>query len=149
MRQDLVVDLDQLQRLPGRAGIDRGDRSHRMAIVERLLARHAVVQNVVHAGIAVGEIGQVGRGDHGLHTGQLLRLRRVDLPDRGMGVRASENAPDQLAGHVEVRAVARAAGHLVDAVGTYGACADGGEIAIQVARIKTDGHAALITLAAS
>ena len=100
-------------------------------------------------GIAVGEIGQVGRGDHGLHAGQLFRLRRVDLPDRGMGVRASENAPDQLAGHVEVRAVARAAGHLVDAVGTQGACADRGEIAFQVARIKTNGHAALITFAAS
>ena len=49
MRQDLVVDLDQLQRLLGGAGIDCGDRSHRMAIVERLLARHAVVQDVVHA----------------------------------------------------------------------------------------------------
>ena len=49
MRQHLVLDLDQLQRLLCRAGIDRGDRSHRMAVVERLLARHAVVQDVVHA----------------------------------------------------------------------------------------------------
>ena len=149
MRQHLVVHLDQLQRLLGRAGIDRGDRSHRMAIVERLFARHAVVQNVIHGGIAIGEIGQVGRSDHRLHTGELLRLRRVDLSDRGVGVRAPENASDQLAGHVEVRAVARTAGHFVDAVGTYGTGADRGEIAFQVARIKTHGHAALITFAAS
>ena len=149
MRQDLIVDLDQLQRLPGRAGIDRGDRGHRMAIIERLLARHAVVEDVVHGGIAIGEIGQVGRGDHRLHAGQLLRLRGVDLPDRGVGVRAAQNAPDQLAGHVEVRAVARAAGHLVDAVGTDGTRADGGEIACGVARIESHGQAPFITLAAS
>ena len=128
MRQHLVVDLDELQRLPGRAGIDRGDRGHRMAVIERLLARHAVVEDVVHGGIAIGEIGQVGRGDHRLHAGQLLRLRGVDLPDRRVGVRASENAPDQLAGHVEVRAVAGAARHLVDAVGTDRTGADGCEV---------------------
>ena len=129
MRQHLVVDLDELQRLLGRAGVDRSDRGHRMAVIERLLARHAVVEDVVHAGIAIGEVGQVGRGDHRLHALQLLRLRRVDLPDLRVGMGASENAPDQLAGHVEVRAVARAARHLVDAVGTDGTCADGCEIA--------------------
>ena len=41
-------------------GIDRSDGGHRMAVVERLLARHAVVEHVVHAGIAIGEVGQVG-----------------------------------------------------------------------------------------
>ena len=42
------------------SGIDRGDGGHRMAVIERLVARHAVVEDVVHAAIAVGEVGQVG-----------------------------------------------------------------------------------------
>ena len=60
MRQDLVVDLDELQRLPGGVGIDGGDGGNGMAVIERLVARHAVVEDVVHAAIAIGEIGQVG-----------------------------------------------------------------------------------------
>ena len=124
MRQHLVVDLDELQRLPGCAGVDCGDRGHRMAVVEGLFARHAVVEHIVHGGIAIGEVGQVGRGDHRLHAVQLFRPRRVDPPDLRVGVRASENAPNQLAGHVEVRAVARAAGHLVDAIRAEGTSAD-------------------------
>ena len=98
MRQHLVVDLDQLQRLPGRAGVDGGDRGHRMAVIERLLARHAVVEDVVHGGIAVGEIGQVGGRDHRLHARQLLGLRGVDRADDRVGVRAAQDLADQLAG---------------------------------------------------
>ena len=132
-----------------RAGIDRGDRGHRMAVIERLLARHAVVEDVVHGGIAIGEVGQVGRGDHRFHAGQLLGLRGVDLPDLGMRMRAAQDAPDQLAGHVEVGAVAGAARHLVDAVGADGARADGCEFASRVAWIEIHGQAPFITLAAS
>ena len=149
VRQNLVVDLDQLQRLLGRAGIDRGDRGHGVAVIERLLARHAVVEDVVHGRIAIGEVGQIGGGDHRLHAWKLLGLRRVDVPDLRVGVWAAQNAPDQLAGHVEVGAVAGAARHLVDAVGTQWARADRGEIAFQVARIETHGQAPFITLAAS
>ena len=149
MRQHLVIDLDELQRLPGRAGVDGGDRGHRMAVIERLLARHAVVEDVVHGGIAIGEVGQVGRGDHRLHAVKLLRLRGVDLPDRRVGVRASEDAPDQLAGHVEVRAVAGAARHLVDAVGADRTRADRCEVASRITRIEIHRHAPFITLAAS
>jgi len=67
MRQKLVVDLDELQRLPCRAGIDSCDRSHGVAVIERLGARHAIVEDVVHGGIAIGEVRQIGGGDHRLH----------------------------------------------------------------------------------
>ncbi|OWK21852.1 hypothetical protein AJ88_12415 [Mesorhizobium amorphae CCBAU 01583] len=101
MRQHLVVDLDQLQRLPRRAGVDGRHRCHSVAVIERLAARHAIVEDVIHGRIAIGEVRQIGRGDHRLHAGKLLRFRGVDLRDFRMRVRASENAPDQLAGHVE------------------------------------------------
>ena len=42
VRQYLVFDLDQIERLLGDRRGDGGDRGHRMTLVERLADRHAV-----------------------------------------------------------------------------------------------------------
>ena len=46
VRQYLVIDLDQRQRLLGGGGVDRGDGGDRVALIERLLARHDVARDV-------------------------------------------------------------------------------------------------------
>jgi len=58
------------------------------------------------------------------HAGQRLGPGRVERHDAGVGVRTAEHAADQLAGQVEIRAEAGAAGDLVDAIRTDRACAD-------------------------
>ena len=40
-----------------------------VTIIEHLIARHAVDEDVVHALIAIGEIGEIGAGDHRLDAG--------------------------------------------------------------------------------
>ena len=131
VRQHLVVDLDQRQRLLGDRLRHRGDGGNRMALVERLLARHDVARDVAHVHLhlagrhdQVGLVGEVLGRDHRLHAGQRLGLRGVDRLDDGVGVRAAQHLADQLAGQVEVGAEAGAAGHLVGAVGTIGTRAD-------------------------
>src|SRR5262249_26931232 len=61
-------------------------------------------------------VGEVVAGDHGLHAGQRLGLRRVDRDDAGVRVRAPQHLADELARQVEVGAEPRAPGDLVDAV---------------------------------
>ena len=46
VREHLVIDLDQLQRLLGDRLAGGGDGRDRMAVVERLLARHRVAGHV-------------------------------------------------------------------------------------------------------
>ena len=79
-------------------GPDGGDGGNRMAVIEYFLAGHAVFQDVVHALVAIGEIGQVGGRDDGFHTGKLLGPRRVDVLDPGMGVGAAQDAAHELPG---------------------------------------------------
>ncbi len=131
VRQHLVVDLDQRQRLLGDRLRHRGDGGNGMALIERLLARHDVARDIAHVHLhlagrhdEVGLVGEVLGRDHRLHAVQRQGLRRVDGLDLGMGVRASKHLADQLAGQAEVGAEAGAAGHLVGAVGTIGAAAD-------------------------
>ena len=124
VRQDLVVDLDQLQRLAGDGGADRRDGRNGMAVIERLLARHAVVEHVAACRDRHRSGREVGAGDDGLYAGQLLGLRGVDLLDLGMGVRRAQDEADELAGRGRVGAEFGAAGDLVDAVGTQRPGAD-------------------------
>ncbi len=115
MRQHFVLDLDQLERRLGDRFRGRGDRGHRMAVVERLLARHRVAGHV-----AVGATGldlrEVVAADHRLDAGKLLRGRNVDRLDDCVRVRAAQDFPDQHAGQIHVGAELRAPGHLVEAV---------------------------------
>ena len=99
VRQHLVIDLDQRERLVGdglAGGRDGGDR---MALVEHLLARHDVARHVpeIHrdalgADILELLVGQVLAGHHRLDAGQRRRLRRVDRADARMGVRRAQDA---------------------------------------------------------
>ena len=132
VRQDLVVDLDQLQRLARHPRVDGGHRRHGMALIQRLLARHDVVEHVIERGIAVGVIGEIVPRHDRLHAGQLLGLGRVDLPDARMGVGRAQDAADQHAGRGRIGAELGAAGHLVDAVGPQRSGADNGEITLRI-----------------
>jgi hypothetical protein len=130
VRQHFVVDLDQLQGFARRARIHRRDRGDGMALIQRLLARHDVVENVVEPGIAVGVILEVVAGHDRLHAGQLLGLGGVDLPDARVGVRRAQDAANQHAGRGGIGAEPGAARHLVDAVGAQRAAADDLEVAL-------------------
>ena len=142
VRQHLVVDLDQSQRLLGDGLRNCRDGSHGVAFVERLLARHDVARDVlqVHLHLAgrhdqVGLLGEVLRRDDGLHAGQRFGLGGVDRADHGMGVRAAQHLADQLARKVEVGAKTGPTGDLVGAVGTIGARAD--PLVLRVAHWRT------------
>ena len=149
MRQDLVFDIDELERLLRRIGIDRGDRRHGMAVIERLLARHAVDQHVIHGLIAIGEIRQIRAGDDRLHAGKLLGLRRVDLDDLGMRMRRTQHAAYELARRESIGAVTRTARHLVNAVGTQRPGADDFEFLAGKTGVISHVQAPLISRAAS
>ncbi len=131
VREHLVLHVDELQRAPGDRHARGGHRRDRVALVERLLARHHVPDDVlvVHHHLAGrdelrGLVGEIVPGDHGLDAGQRLGLRRVDRDDARVGVRAPQHPPDQLARQVEVGAEAGATRHLVDAVGANRAGSD-------------------------
>ncbi len=65
VRQHLVVDIDQLQRLLRYRRRGRRHCGDGVAVVERLIARHAVDQDVAQVVVAILEIGG---GHHGFHA---------------------------------------------------------------------------------
>jgi hypothetical protein len=96
VRQHLVGHVDELERLAGDGGAGGGHGGHRVALVERLLAGHDVPDDVlvVHHHLAGRDelrrlVGEIVAGDDGLHAGQRLGLRSVDLHDACVGVRAA------------------------------------------------------------
>ena len=117
MRQDFIRDLDQRQSRIGDGVGGRGDRSHRMAFIQRLAARHDVQRLVAEIGGTFADEGfrrvdvrQVGGGHHRFHAGQGFGLGGVDLDDARMGVRAAQDFADELAGQPEIGAIGGAAG---------------------------------------
>ena len=149
MRQNLVVDFDELQGLARGGCIDCRHGSDRMAVVERLLAGHAVFQDVAHGAVAVGEIGQIGAGDHRFHAGELFRLGGVDLPDSGVRMRRAQDEADEMAGRHRIGAVFGAAGDLVHSVGTERTSADELEFLSGETGIERHDQFPLISCAAS
>jgi hypothetical protein len=124
VRQHLVLDCDQLQRLGGDRFAHRCYRSDRVPFVERLLARHHVARHVAVVDHHLAgrnecgrQIGEIGRGDHRLHAGQRQRLRRVDRLDAGVRMGAAQHLADQHVRHTDVGAEPGAAGDFVDPVG--------------------------------
>ncbi len=125
VRQHLVVDLDQLQRLTCDRLARRRDGGHGMALEEGLLAR----QHVAHD-VAVVDQHLAGRDElrglilevvpchDGLDASESQSLGRVNRLDAGVGVRRAQHLAHELAGHLEVGAVERPARHLVGAVRT-------------------------------
>ena len=129
--QHLVVDLDQLQGLGGdRLGGGR-DGGHRMAVEQRLVARHDIAAHPAHVLDAQHHRPLVDReiddvlGRHHRHDAwQLLGLGRVDRPDAGVRVRAAQHLAPDHAGHGRVGGIGSPPCHLVGAVGARGALAD-------------------------
>jgi hypothetical protein len=74
-RQLVVLDIDQLDRLPSRVQVDGGDRGHRVADVadlvdgqDRLVAKHRAEPR-----LDVRPGGEIGTGQDGHHAGHGLR----------------------------------------------------------------------------
>ena len=157
VRQHLVVDLDELQRPLGDLGAGGGHCRDRVALIERLLARHHVAHDILvvdHHLARRDELGglvlEVHAGDDGLDAGELLRRRGVDRLDARVRMRASQHLADDLAGHDQVGAEPGAARHLVDPVRPIGARADPFELRTRRAlHLLLHGQAPLISAAAS
>ncbi len=137
--EDLVVHLDELQRGARGGRVDGGHGGHGMAVILGDAACHAVFEDVIHRLVAGGVIGKIGRRDDGLHARQLLGLGRVDLLDLRVRMGRTQNEADELARQVEVRAVARAARDLVEAVRAQRARADALEVGLRQDRVMDDG----------
>ena len=125
VRQYLVIDLDQRQRLLGGGGVDRGDGGDRMALIEHLLARHDVARDVpeidrdpLGSDILEFVVREILRRHDRLDPRQRRGLRGVDRADAGMRVRRAQDAADDRAGHRVVGGVHRLAGDLRHAVRT-------------------------------
>ena len=123
VRQHLVVDRDQRQRLVGNSLAGGRDRRDRMALIEYLLARHDVARHMpeilrdaFRADILEFLLREIRGGHHGLDAGQSRRLRGIDRSDARMGVRRAQNAADQHARHRQIGAVLRNPRHLRHAV---------------------------------
>ena len=123
VRQHLVFDLDQGDRLFGDGVADRGDGGDGMAFVIDLLARHDVARDVpeVHRDAFRPDVveflrRQVGGGHDRLHTGQLLGGGGVDRQDFGVRVRAAQDLAVDHARELQVGAVHRAARDFGDTV---------------------------------
>ena len=117
VRQHLVIDLDQFQRLLGDGGRGGRHRGDRMALVAHVAAAH----HHLRAHLVRGLGGKIVAGHHREHAVERFRGAGVDRADAGVGVRAAQHLAVQHAGQVEVGAVVGAAGHLVDTIVAHGA----------------------------
>jgi hypothetical protein len=155
VRQDLIVHLDQLQRLPRRSGTGGRDGRDGVSLIEDLLASHdvpAYVPIVQHHLACGGElwrqVAEVVPCHDSLHALERLGRGGVDAQDAGVGVRAAQDPSDQLAGELHVGAEAGAPGDLVHAVRADRAGADDLEVRIGLERCRHQ-CAPLISAAAS
>ena len=156
VRQDLVIDLDELDGLARDGVRGRGDRGDRMAVIEHLLARHHIARDIAEiddqlarGGIFDRHFREVVAGDDRLDALERLRLVGADGEHACMCVRAPEHAAVELARQVDVGAVARAAGDLVDPVRADRPRADDLEVLVLVFEHRRHGQTSLISRAAS
>ena len=98
--QHLVIDFDQLQRFFG--GIDGFRRHRRDAIADKthlVPAQHRHIADLLADQIAL----HIRAGDNRVHTGHLLRFRRIDTADARMRMRAAQDLRPQQAGKLARR----------------------------------------------
>ena len=127
VRQDLVLDVDQGQRVLRGVLVDGRHGGDGVPDVEHAVAREHVVRAPDFAGVlrAVALRGrEVGVGDDGAHAGMGFGAAAVDAEDAGVGVGAAQDRAGQHAGQAHVGAVLGPADDLVDAVMADGACAN-------------------------
>ena len=137
--QHLVLDVDQVERRVADRLRDGRNRGNRVALIQCLVARHAVAREVaeIHRPFADErlfrrDIGKVGGGDDGAHARQLQRLARIDRHDARMRVRRALHLAPQHARHHHVGAEHGAAGDLVHAIRTDRTRADNFQIGANV-----------------
>jgi hypothetical protein len=125
VRQDLVLDLDQVERLLGDRLRGRCHRRHRVALIEHLALGHTVqrqITQIVRRRADMGAlgryIGKIGPRHHRLDAGQAQRLLGVDRDDAGMGMGAALDPAPQHPRQRHVGAEIGPAGDLVDPVRT-------------------------------
>ena len=123
-RQDLVLHIDQIERVLGDVWVGRADRGHGVTLVERFVRGEHVLQDPLvgrHAFAEVddfvGRAGQAVVRDHALDAVQRLGPRGVDAEDSGVRVRRAKQSAVEHVGQIDVGPVAGATGDLVDAVG--------------------------------
>ena len=108
VRQRLVVDVDQLQRVLGEGAAGRDHAHHRLALVDRLVARERVIGQQRRAGHGPQHRQRLARGPHvgaGQNvpdTGEGARLAHVDRADRGAGEGAAADRHLKLMGQLHV-----------------------------------------------
>ena len=131
VRQHLVLDADQRERLAQDIGRGRRHRRHRVTDIQDLVTRHAVFRERAQRGRAlagfhflVAGLGEIGSGHHRLDAGQRARGGGVDAKEAGMGMGASLDAAGEHAGQSQVGAEVGATGDLVRTVGADRALAD-------------------------
>ena len=153
MRQHFILHIDQGKRSIGDRRRDRRHRGHGVALVEHLVAGHAVEGNIanVRCTLTAGEflgslIREIRADDDRFHAGKRARLAGIDRDDARMGMRAAQDLADQLARHGEVRAVGRPSGNLVDTIGTRRARAHNSKGIARLGTIANVGHATLACL---
>ena len=104
--QNLVLDLDEFQRLLENLGRLGGDDSHAIADMAHLVVQaHLVVGRRVGVALPAGGIQHalhVLVGQHRVHARQRQRLALVDAHDAGVGVRAGEQAAVEHARHLQI-----------------------------------------------
>ena len=102
-RQDLVLDLDQVERVLGDVGVDGGDGGDGVADVEHLVGGQEVLLGSAQVGQALADHGQVSRRSSGksaavttaLTPGSASALEASMLLDDGVGVRAALDAAEE------------------------------------------------------
>ncbi len=121
-RQDLVVHLDLLRRLPGDLGMVRGHERNRLALVaDHALGQHRLVDELEPASVLAGNVRV---REHGVHPAGGQRGADPDRADLRVRVRtAQRDAPDH-AVHPQVAAVGELAGSFRRRVRPPGAGAD-------------------------
>ena len=116
--EDLVLDIDQLQRgFRLKLGLG-GHGGHRVAVVEDLVAGDHVLAQIIRV---AGEVRARNRRHDAFGR---RRTAYVHALDAGVGVGTAQHLAVQHVGQVEVGAECRPTGHLVDAVGTHRPGAD-------------------------
>ena len=108
VRQRLVVDVDEFQRVLRDGAAGRGHAHHRLAFVDRLCARERVVRQRRRAGHGSQHGQRLARGPHvGTRqdvpdAGEGAGLAHVDRADRRAGEGASAHRHLELVGHLHV-----------------------------------------------
>ena len=119
-RQQLVIDLDEPDRLRGDVRARRRDRGEGVTAVERLVPGHDVAAHVAEVHVAplaqvrdAAALREIRGRDHREHPRQRRRLARVNGLDPRVGMRTAQHLAMRHPRQLHVRAIHRAPRHLV------------------------------------